>query len=57
MCLRLEENIADLVEEVEVFDQGFEVQENLEKGKLPPNLQLCLYFRTKLHIKDFLEKE
>ena len=57
MCLRLEENIADLMEEVEVFDQGFQVQENFEPGKLPPNLHLCLYFRTKVHLKDFSGKE
>ena len=57
MCLRLEENAADLVEEVEVFDQGFQVQENFEQGKLPPNLQLCLYFWTEIHLKDFLEKK
>ena len=57
MCLRLEENDAEFVEEVEVVDQGFQVQENFEQGKLPPKLQLCLYFRTRIHIKDFLEKE
>ena len=57
MCLRLEENVAEFVEEVEVIDQGFQVQENFEQGKLPPNLHLCLYFRTKIHIKDFLKKK
>ena len=35
-------------------DQGFQVQENFEQGKLPPNLHLCLYFRTRIHIKAAL---
>ena len=56
MCLRLEENVADLVEEVEVFDQGFQVQEKFEQGKLPPNLQLCLSFRTRYISKIFWKK-
>ena len=40
----LEENVAEFVEDIEVVDQGFQVQENVEQGKLPPNLQLCCYF-------------
>ena len=44
MCSRLEENVAEFEEEVEVVDQGYQVQENFEQGKIPLNLQLCLYF-------------
>ena len=47
MCSRLEENVAEFVKEVEVVDQGFQVQENFEQGKLPPILQLCLYFELR----------
>ena len=36
----LEENVAEFVEDIEVVDQGFQVQENFEQGKLTPNLQL-----------------
>ena len=56
MCSRLQENVAEFVEDVEVVDQGFQAQENFEQGKLPHNLQLCLYFRTRVHLKDFMEK-
>ena len=44
MCSRLEENVAEFVEDIEVVDQGFQVQENFEQGKLPSILQLCCYF-------------
>ena len=57
MCSRLEKKFAEFLEEVEVIDQGFPVQENFEQGKLPPNLHLCLYFWTMLHIKVFLKKK
>ena len=40
----LEENVAELVEDIEVVDQEFQVQENFEQGKLPSILQLCYYF-------------
>ena len=53
----LEENVAEFVEDIEVVDQEFQGQENFEQGKLPPNLQLCCYFPTRLHIKAFWEKE
>ena len=56
MCSRLEENVAEFQEEVEVVDQGYQVQENFEQGKLPPNLQLCCYFPTVLHIKAFQKR-
>ena len=39
----LEENIAEFVEDIEVVDQGFQVQEDVEQGKLPPFLQLYCY--------------
>ena len=39
----LEENVAEFVEDVEVVDQGFQVHENIEQGKLPTYLQLWCY--------------
>ena len=57
MCSRLEGNVAKFEEEVEVVDQGYQVQESFEQGKLPPNLQICCYFPTRLHIKDFFDKK
>ena len=56
MCSRIEENVAELEEEVEVAEQGYQVQESFEKGKLPPNLLLCYCFPTRLHIKAFWKK-
>ena len=49
----LEENIAEVGEDIEVVDQEYQVQEIFELGKLPPNLQLCLYFRTSYTSKIF----
>ena len=40
----LEEIIVDIVEDIEVVDQEYQVQENFEQGKLPSILQLCYYF-------------
>ena len=56
MCSRLEGNIAEFEEEVEVVDQGYQVQENFEQGKLPSVLQLCYYFQIHLYTM-VLEKQ
>ena len=57
MCSRLEENVAECEEEVEVVDQGYQVQENFEQGKLPPYLQLCFIFEQGYTSKNFWEKK
>ena len=44
LLFMLEENVAEVGEDIEVVDQEYQVQETFEQGKLPPNLQLCLYF-------------
>ena len=47
-CLRLEANIAEVGEDIEVVDQEYQVQETFEQGKLPSILQLCYYFQIHL---------
>ena len=44
----LEENVAEVGEDIEVVDQEFQVQETFEQGKLPSILQLCYYFQIQL---------
>ena len=56
MCSRLEENVAEFVEDLEVVDQGFQVQENFEQGRLPPNLKLCFIFEQGYTSKIFWKK-
>ena len=40
LLFMLEENVAGVGEDIEVVDQEYQVQDTLEQGKLPPNLQL-----------------
>ena len=53
----LEENVAGVGEDIEVVDQEYQVQDTLEQGKLPPNLQLCWYFQTSYSSKIFWKKK
>ena len=56
MCSCLEGNVAEFKEEVEMVDQGYQVQESFEQGKLPPNLQFMLLFSNKVIHQSFLGK-
>ena len=53
----LEENVAKFVEDIEVVDQGFQVHEKVEQGKLPPYLQTMLISSIKFTYQNFLGKE
>ena len=48
LLFTLEENVAEVGEDIEVVDQEYQVQETFEQGKLPSSLQLCYYFQIQL---------
>ena len=56
LLFTLEENVAEVGEDIEVVDQEFQVQETFEQGKLPSILQLCYYFQMQYYTM-VLEKE
>ena len=57
LLFTLEENVAEVGEDIEVVDQEYQVQDTFEQGKLPPNLQLCWYFQTSYSSKIFWKKK
>ena len=56
LCVHIRRKLAEVVEDIEVVEQEYQVQENFEQDKLPSILKLCYYFQIHLYTM-VLEKQ